>query len=483
MTARTRRPDAPAPAYSHVRRTPDAIINASLEEASPTPFWLDSPDRPPITPPLAGTRSVDLAVVGGGYAGLWTALMAKERDPGRSVILLEAEEVGWAASGRNGGFCESSLTHGPTNGERHFAGELATIERLADENFSELEAALTRYGIDAEYENTGVLVAATEPHQVDELRAAASAAADGEFLDRDAVHSVIQSPLYLAGMRKTAGYSFVNPAKLAWGLKRACLELGVEIVERTPVTALRRRAHGIELRTPHGSVQAGQVALATNGFRSLLLRNRWRTVPIYDYVLVTEPLTESQLQSIGWTSRHGITDSSHQFHYSRLTADNRILWGGFDAVYHLGGRVEPRHDQRRETFEVLADHFFSTFPALTGVRFTHAWGGMIDMSSRLVAFHGLAARGRVAYSAGYTGLGVGATRFGAAVMLDLLSGHETDRTRLQMVRSKPIPVPPEPFAYPLIQLVRRAVARADANHGRPGLILRAMDAIGVSFDS
>ena len=474
---------SPPPAYSHERRTDPAIIARALADVSTTPFWLDSPERPPALPPLREALSADLVVVGGGYCGLWTALMAKERDASLSVVLLEGREIGWAASGRNGGFCESSLTHGPHNGQRHFADELEEIERLAEINFAEFAATLERYGIDAEFEETGVLVAATEPHQVEDLRAAAAASADGVFLDEEAVRSAIHSPLYRAGLRKSAGYAYVNPAKLAWGLKQACLSLGVQIFEGTPAQRLQARRDGVVLTTPGGSVRARQVALATNGFRSLLARTRLHTVPIYDYVLMTEPLSQQQLASIGWTERHGITDSSHQFHYSRLSADNRILWGGFDAVYHRGGRVEERHDQRPETFEVLADHFFSTFPQLTGIRFTHAWGGMIDMSSKLVAFHGLAARGRVAYSSGYTGLGVGATRFGASVMLDLLSGVDTDRTRLRMVGRLPMPVPPEPFAYPIIQLVRRAVARADANGGREGFLLRLMDRIGVSFDS
>jgi glycine/D-amino acid oxidase-like deaminating enzyme len=230
-------------------------------------------------------------------------------------------------------------------------------------------------------------------------------------------------------------------------------------------------------------VRANRVALATNGFPSLLRRARLLTVPVYDYALMTEPLTTAQLGSIGWTGRHGVTDSSRQFHYYRLSADNRILWGGYDAVYHRGGRIRPRQDQRRDTFRLLADHFFATFPALADVRFSHAWGGMIDMSSRLMAFHGAARGGRVAYSAGYTGLGVAATRFGAKVMLDLLGGDDTGLTRLGAVGSLPIPIPPEPLRYPAIQLVRRAIARSDARGGKDGLLLRSLDALGVGFDS
>lgn len=467
-----------APAYGHGLRHPVERIRAALDGASATPFWLDRPDRPIAEPALAGSVACDLLVVGGGYSGLWAALMAKERDPSLSVVLIEAAEVAWAASGRNGGFFEASLTHGEENGERHFADELPTLHRLADENVAEFVATLERHGIDAEYEPAGTLTVATEPHQVDALR---DGPAEG-FFEGEALRALVDSPVYRAGRLDTHGEALVHPAKLAWGLKAACLALGVRIFERTAARSLARSPGGIRVLTAAGRIDADRVVLATNGFPSLLKRNRLRTIPVYDYALMTEPLSRAQLEAIGWTERFGITDSSRQFHYYRKSADDRILFGGYDAVYHAGGRIRPAYDQRPETFERLADHFFTTFPQLD-VRFTHAWGGMIDMCTRFVAFYGTAFDGRVAYSAGYTGLGVGATRFGAKVVLDLLSGEPTELTRLMLVRSKPLPIPPEPVATPAVQLMRGAVARADANGGRDGVLLRVADAFGVGFDS
>lgn len=467
------------PTYSHTRRNPPERIARSLEGASSVPFWLDSPDRPTPESALTGATTAGLLVVGGGYSGLWTALIAKEADPALDVVLIEGQEVGWAASGRNGGFFETSLTHGVDNGERHFADELPELDRLADENFDEFVATLDRLGIDAEFEHTGALTVATEPHQVDALR---DVSGDAMFLDREAVQALVHSPVFLAGQLERHGTALVHPAKLAWGLKRACLELGVRIFEHTPATSLKRSGDGVLVTTRAGRIDARKVALATNGFPSLLKRTELLTIPVYDYVLMTEPLSAEQLESIGWSDRFGIADSSREFHYSRRSADDRILFGGFDAVYHRGGRIRKEHDQRQETFETLADHFFTTYPQLD-VRFTHAWGGMIDMCSRLSAFQGTALGGRVAYSAGFTGLGVGATRFGAKVMLDLLSGESTELTRLKMVRSKPIPIPPEPIANPAIQIVRRAVAKSDANEGRDGLLLKVMDRFGIGFDS
>ena len=206
------------------------------------------------------------------------------------------------------------------------------------------------------------------------------------------------------------------------------------------------------------------------------------TVPVYDYALMTEPLTTEQRDEIGWHGREGISDAGNQFHYFRTTRDGRVLWGGYDAIYHYGSQIKEEYDARPETFEVLAENFLSTFPQLQGVRFSHAWGGVIDTCTRFTAFHGTAMAGRVGYALGFTGLGVAATRFAAEVVLDLLSGADTVRTRLEMVRRKPVPFPPEPVRWAGIEATRRSLARAD-DDGRENLWLRTLDRLGLGFDS
>jgi len=320
---------------------------------------------------------------------------------------------------------------------------------------------------------------ATEPHQVEWL-----ANEPGEFLDREAVLAHLSSPTYLAGVWDRDEMAMVDPARLAWGLARSAESLGVRIVEGVQVTSLRAAGVGMELGTAGGvTVRARRVALGTNAFPSLLKRIRLHVVPVYDYALMTEPLSAGQLASLGWASRAGVGDMANQFHYYRLTADNRILWGGYDAVYHYGRRIGASLDQRPETFDRLGGHFFTTFPQLEGLRFTHRWGGAIDTCTRFCAFYGSAMGGRVAYALGYTGLGVGATRFGAQVMLDLLAGADTELTRLQMVREKPLPFPPEPLAYAGIQATRWSLAQADRRRGRRNLWLRSLDRLGLGFDS
>ena len=451
--------------------------------AEPKPFWLDRPGAPPPRERLRGEVACDLAVIGGGFTGLWTALQAKESDPERSVVLVEGNRVGWAASGRNGGFCDASLTHGAANGRHRFPAEFATLQKLGAENLDAIEAALDRHGIDCEFERTGAIGVATEEYQVARLREAAADDDGAVFLDTSAIRAEVNSPTYLAGVWDTRGTALVQPAALAWGLAAACERLGVRIAERTPATALAAEADGVRVRLQDGVLRADRVALGTSAFPALVRRLRPYTVPVYDYVLVTEPLSAAERAAVLWRNRQGVADSGNQFHYYRLTADDRILWGGYDAIYHFGRGQRAAYDQRPATFARLADHFFITFPQLEGVAFSHRWGGAIDTCSRFCAFFGTALRGRVAYALGYTGLGVGASRFGARVMLDLLSGAPTELTELQLARGKPVPFPPEPLAYLGVQATRWSLARADHRSGQRNLWLRALDAAGMGFDS
>jgi glycine/D-amino acid oxidase-like deaminating enzyme len=239
----------------------------------------------------------------------------------------------------------------------------------------------------------------------------------------------------------------------------------------------------MQVQTSKGTVTAQRVVLATNAFPALLKSYRLHTIPVYDYVLMTEPMTDAQFESVGWKNRQGIADMGNQFHYYRITKNNRILFGGYDAVYHFGKQVKPEYEERPASFERLASHFFTTFPQLQGLRFSHRWAGAIDTSTRFCAFFTQAYDGRVSSAAGFTGLGVGATRFAANVLLDKVEGLDTERTRLRMVREVPMPFPPEPLAFAAVQTVRWCLNRADHQQGKRNLVLRTLDAMGLGFDS
>jgi glycine/D-amino acid oxidase-like deaminating enzyme len=436
--------------------------------------------------PLEHVIECDLCIIGGGYTGLWAALYAKEQAPGRSVVLLEGIRCGAGASSRNGGFLQYSLTHGIENGRVRFPDEIRTIERLAERNYEELGADLDRYGIDAEFEPTGELAVAVSPVEVGQLREAAALLEEfgqrAELLDRDQMQAEVHSPLYLGGMWQQSGAAMVNPAKLADGLRQAALAAGVQIFEHSRVRKLRGSHDGVAAVTDAGVVHAGKVLLATSAYDPLVPAMRRYVAPVYDYALMTEPLTQSQLDSIGWKRRQGLGDSGNQFHYYRRSADDRILWGGYNAVYRYGGPVGPDLDDDATTFARLSSNFFTNFPQLEGVRFTHRWGGAIDTCSRFSVFFGRALGGRVVYALGYTGLGVGASRFGGRTALDLLDHRPTEATRLELVRRRPVPFPPEPLRSAVIQFTRNRIAAADRT-GRRGIWLRTLDRAGLGFDS
>jgi len=460
----------------------------ALTDAAPSVFWLDRSTRPPERDPLRGDTTADLVVVGAGYTGLWAALQSLEDDPSRSVMVVEAGTVGGQASGRNGGFCSASLTHGLPNGVDRFPDEVDVLQQLGEANLDGIEATIRRHGIDCSFERVGGLTVATEPWQLDDLDELAKLDAghgvQSAVLDAADTRARIDSPRFIGGLLTSgATEALVDPARLAWGIASAVEKLGGTIHEATPMEGIERSGASLVVRTPHGSVRCGAVVLATNAFPSPVRKIRRLVAPVYDHVLMTEPLSAGQRTAIGWEGREGLSDSTNLFHYSRLTDDGRILWGGYDAVYHYGNRIDPSLEQRDVTHHLLAEQFFDVFPQLDGLRFTHRWGGVIDTCTRFAVTFGTAFDGRVSYAVGYTGLGVGASRFGGRVALDLLFEPDAETLALDFVSKGPLPFPPEPVRWLGVSLTRRELERADRNEGRRGLWLRLLDRLGLGFDS
>lgn len=475
-----------------------SVVDHALGGTRHAVFWQDDAGEHDVRPALSAPTRADVAVVGGGYTGLWSALRAKQRHPGARVVLVEARAVGWAASGRNGGFCEARLAPDVESG-RGRSDEPGTLTRLGQENLASMESAVGELGLDCQWERTGLVDLAIEPYQVDLLHdAAAGAARDGvphAYLDRAKMRAEIASPIYEAGLVRPDAAALVHPARLAAELARAASELGVEIFEQTRVTRLtlpgRDTNSDVVLWTtsPDGeaTVRADRVILGTSVFPSLLRRYRRHTVPVYDYALATEPLPAELLGAIGWRGRQGLTDLANRSHYYRLTADNRMVFGGHDAVYHPGGRLSRAYENRPETFRRLTEHLLTTFPQLEGIRLTHRWSGAIDVSTRSCAFFGQAAGGRVQHAAGFAGHGVATTHFAAQVMLDRFDvvdgAPDTERTALPLVRRSPVPFPPEPAATAGIRATHWSLDRADHQSGQRNLLLRSLGAFGLGPDS
>ena len=458
---------------------------ASIKNATPQPYWLDAEDPQRDFTRLSGDVRGDLVIIGGGFTGLWTALLARQRYPQKHIVLVEAGFCGGQASGRNGGFCAPSISHGVGNALRRWPKEAAELVRLGRQNLDDLQRDVEQFGLNVEFERKGKLNVATQPWQIEGLRGMVKNLQrfniDCQYLEGTELKQYLDSPAYGAGVWEP-NYALLNPVKMVRELRRVCLEQGIEIYEHTPATQLQEFTDGVVLTTAYGTVQATQAVLATNIFTSLLPGLGSKVIPIYDYALTTQPLSDEQLAAIGWNDRYGIADAGNQFHYLRKTRDNRILWGGFDAIYPYGSKIEEKLTQRPETFIRLAEQFHSTFPQLGDIHFSHAWGGIIDSSARTTMFTGQTRQGRIAYALGFTGQGVSATRFAAATLLDLLAGEKTERTALKMLSRTPVMFPPEPLRYTAVSLAQRGLEEEDQT-GKRNLLLRTMDAFGVGFDS
>lgn len=459
----------------------------SLRDARPATFWSDRPDAPQPAPKLEGTLKADLTIIGGGFTGLWAAVQALEDEPGLRVVVVEAEQCGFGASSRNGGFCDSSLTHGLANGISHWPNEIETLVQFGRENLSGIETAINRYGIEADFRRAAEVGVATAEWQIEllaeELDAHGGLPDDIELLNATAMQARVHSPTYQGGLVRRSDFALLDPARLCWELRRTAETLGGLVFENSAVTSVTDEGSKLIVSSGGGAIESDRVLVATNAYTGPEKRSRRYVIPVYDHVLMTEPLNEDQMDSVGWEQRDGIADVSNQFHYYRLSQDNRILWGGYDATYHFGNGLGAVHDQSEGTHSMLADHFFSTFPQLEGLSFTHRWGGPIGTTSRFTAAWGSAHAGRLVWVGGYTGLGVGASRFGARVALDLVNGLETERTQLEMVRKRPIPFPPEPLRWAGVQMTRRAMQNADERGGKRGPWLALLDRFGVGFDS
>lgn len=453
----------------------------ALADVRMRPFWLDRSDAPAPCTPLTSHRRADLLVVGGGFTGLWGAIQAKQRKPGAEVILIEKSTIANGASGRPGGIVSTSVMHGLSNAVRIFPKEIAQLEQLGQENIRDFMQTVDEHEIDCHAEWGGELTVALDVegaaalHREHELHV--KYGHEAVFLDTDAVREQVNSPRYVAGIWSKHACGTVHPGLLAWGLKRVALSLGVEIYENTALEHLEDQRRTVKATTPHGSVIADKVLLATNAFAAGHKGIKRRVAAMRDRVLATEPLSRSQMEIIGWNSRQGVYDMRTQMNYMRLTKDNRIIFGG-RLAYAFAGEPFPHVDLNVESYKPLADAFFETFPQLVGLRFTNAWSGPIDLSTRMAVHFQRYYREKVVYAGGYSGFGVSASRFGAGIALDILDGSKTASSRLQFATQLPSMIPPEPFRWIGAQLTMHALDTADKKGGWRKPWLRLVSAMG-----
>jgi glycine/D-amino acid oxidase-like deaminating enzyme len=462
----------------------------ALKDAKACPLWHDPEAMPGVLPALVSDEKCELLIVGGGFTGLWAAVQAKERKPDADIILIEQTFVGDGASGRCGGFLGTTLAHGETNVEHRFSGEAGRLRELGAQNMKELLETLEQYNIDARYEKTGVMSVALDPESAvrmhSEYEQAKAKGEDVVWFDKDAVREQVNSPTFFGGLWHRGGQDgVVDPARLCWGLKEVLLSrLGVRIFEGTRLLGVEPDDNeGMKANCEGGVIHSDKILMATNAFTSSIGKIRRSVIPVWDYQIATEPLTEEQLERIGWgKSRQALADFRNMFHYFRMTRDNRITYGGGAAVrYYFNRGIDVKFADAQGLYEQLAEEFFETFPQLDDVKFSNKWGGIIATSTRFCMVPGVDYNGRLAWSVGYTGHGVGASRFGARIGIELLGYQPSDVLDMQFITRKALPWAPEPFRWLGVKFTQNALVKADKNGGKRGLWLKFLDTLGLGF--
>lgn len=453
----------------------------ALAETTYFPFWLDDPSRPSPEPSLEQDLSTDLLIVGSGFTGLWAALQAKEQQPDREVVVIEANTAAIGASGRPGAILSTSLMHGMENSSRLFPEEMPQLERLGKENMDAFRATIEKYEIDCDVEWTGELTVAVGKHGINDVNAEYALykmyGHDAHLLDKSQVQAELNSPLFEAGLWSKQRAGVINPAKLAWGLKRAAKSLGVSFFEHTPMVKSRRKGKQVVVYTNKAKITANKVLLATNAFTKHKTKISSRVAAIRDRIVMTEPLTDEQLQAIGWQNRQGVYDTRTQLSYMRLTKDNRVLFGG-RLGYFFDNNTDPEEDKTPQPYLRLMAAFHKTLPALKGVKISHAWSGPIALTTRMAVHYQHYHGGKMLYAGGYSGFGVTASRFASRVALGILDDIDMPERQLTFAKTLPAWLPPEPFRWIGAQITMYALDTCDEKGGWRKPWLKMVDWMG-----
>ncbi len=423
-------------------------------------YWFQSSGllEQPLRPPLRGAQKADLAIVGGGFAGLASAYQLARRFPTRRIVLLEGARCGYGASGRNGGFADVTYTGlGDYCDARGPEAARLVYDAIAG-GMAEIENLVRVHGVDCDLEATGSLQLAMSQRQAaaleEEMFARRAMGLEARMVEGAELQGLVRSPRFVAGLL-APDTSILDPGKLALGMKRVVESLGVEIFETSRVLGIEP-GRSLRIRTEFGSLEAPQAVLAVNGYAPQLGYFRTGILPLCNYVVATEPLTPAQREAIGWAGRQGLSDARAEFMYLRLTADDRIVFGGEMAPYFFDSRLSSGN--YAPAIERLQRSILQTFPQLEGIRFSNAWGGTMGFTRDFTPRVGvLGEHGNLFYALAFCGEGVVMTQLAGRLVSTLVAGEGAALEGLPFVGSAFPYLGFEPARYAGVKVMERAM--------------------------
>ncbi len=437
-------------------------------------YWLEScgDDLTP-RPALDGSIDVDVAILGAGFTGLWTAYYLKKQDPSLDVAIVEKEIAGFGASGRNGGWVTPGLQLSFGLMSERFGTDATIAQHKAMvETVNEIERVVVDEGINCDFQKSGALRIARGEHQLPAIERSYETyqrfgiADEYTLLDEEQTRERVNVADAL-GSLFTPNCGVVHPAKLARGLARLVEQMGVTIYEQTEVTDYAE-GESPRLFTDRGDVRARTLVLAGESYLSQLPKLNRQLIPVYSLIVLTEPLSDRDWQEIGWESRECISSNRFTVDYLSKTVDGRIVFGGRGAPYHYNSQIADEFDRHEPTHAMLRQMTIDWFPMLKDVRFTHGWGGPLGMPRDWMPTMSYDPTSNVASARGYTGQGVATANLSGRVLTDLITGSQSDLTELPTVNHHSPDWEPEPLRWLGIRYVQNGFARLDDEAERTG---------------
>jgi glycine/D-amino acid oxidase-like deaminating enzyme len=437
-------------------------------------YWLESvPDDLTPRPALAGRVDADVAILGAGYTGLWTAYYLLKRNPELRVVIVEQEIAGFGASGRNGGWCTAGFPVTLGTLERRYGRDAAlNVTHAMIDAVDEVGRVARDEGLDIDWFKGGALRIARGTHQLPAITGAMQTyermglGDHYQLLSKEETDERISVTESL-GSIYTPNAATIHPGKLARGLARVVERMGATIYEQTRVISYLAGAYPV-LQTATGHVRANTLVLAGEAYLAQLPQTRRQVIPIYSLIVLTEPLPDDIWAHIGWESRFTVSSNKLTVDYLSKTVDGRIVFGGRGAPYRFGSTIRPAYDRHEATHSTLRDAAREWFPALKDVSFTHAWGGPLGVPRDYMPTMSYDPAQGVASARGYTGQGVATTNLSGRVLADLITGHESELTQLPMVGHRSRDWEPEPLRFLGARYVQRQFAKLDRESEQSG---------------